>query len=86
MFYRILAIVSSGQRREKQLLVYWIVYSSLICIEYLVYSLLNALYIYWLAKCIFLLWFMKYGCCVVIHRYAPDDITFDNLDEGENNS
>jgi hypothetical protein len=52
---------SPGTSNEKQLLTYWIVYSSLGCIEYFLHRLLDLLQFYWLGKCIFLIWFRQSG-------------------------
>ncbi|CAF1381914.1 unnamed protein product [Adineta steineri] len=59
-----LSIVKSSETnyvKEKELLIYWIVYSSLISIEYIGYNQFHALRIYWLIKLIFLIWFINYG-------------------------
>ncbi|CAF4253138.1 unnamed protein product [Adineta steineri] len=59
-----LSIVKSSEAdyaKEKELLIYWIVYSSLISIEYIGYNQFHALRIYWLVKLIFLIWFINYG-------------------------
>ncbi|CAF4147971.1 unnamed protein product [Rotaria sp. Silwood2] len=56
-----MAIQLPGIFDEKRLLIYWIIYSSLGCIEYILHGLCDFLRFYWLGKCIFLVWFLKSG-------------------------
>ncbi|CAF4722333.1 unnamed protein product [Rotaria sp. Silwood1] len=46
---------------EKRLLISWMIYSSLDCIEYILHGLCDFLQFYWLGKCIFLVWFLQSG-------------------------
>jgi hypothetical protein len=61
IFVRASAVRSDETSVDKELLIYWIFYSSLICVEYLGYQLCNWLMFYWLAKCFFLIWLMVSG-------------------------
>jgi hypothetical protein len=56
-----MAVRSAETNNDKQLLTYWIVYSSLGCIEYVLHSFFDFLIFYWLGKCIFLICFFQSG-------------------------
>jgi hypothetical protein len=56
-----MAVRSAETDNDKQLLTYWIVYSSFGSIEYVLHSFFDFLIFYWLGKCIFLLWFFQSG-------------------------
>jgi hypothetical protein len=96
IFFRLLAVQSPGSNDDKQLLIYWIVYSSLTCFEYLEINPLNLLLIcieffghclsssslfYWLAKCIFLVWLMKSGTRMISRRFIENT---DIFNDGQN--
>lgn len=68
-------------------MVYWVVYSILTCIEYfghglftgfvtciefIVHSLFYLSYFYWLAKCLFLLWFAHAGAQIISRMFTGD--------------
>jgi len=90
IFFRVLALQSPGSSDDKQLLVYWIVYSLLNCIEYVGYAFFNLLLMcidclrfclshaelfYWLAKGIFLIWFMNSGSRMISRWFVGDTDT-----------
>lgn len=56
-----MSMAFSDTSNQKKLLTYWIIYSSLGCVEYVLHGVCNFLRIYWLAKFIFLMWFIKSG-------------------------
>jgi hypothetical protein len=85
IFFSLLAVRSPERNDHKQLLIYWVVYSLFICIERLGYRLFDLLLIfidllenclscsllfYWLAKCIFLVWFMKSGSRMISRHFT----------------
>ncbi|CAF1158107.1 unnamed protein product [Rotaria sordida] len=75
------AIQSPGKYDDRHLLIYWIVYSLLGCIEYFGYSLFNSLFFYWLAKCIFLVWFMKSGSRMIIRRFIQNTAVLNDVQD-----
>ncbi|CAF1521836.1 unnamed protein product [Adineta steineri] len=77
------AIHTPEVRGGKKLLIYWIFYSSLICIEYLGHSLFHSLRIYWLVKCIFLIWMMKSGSIIIGQRFITNVDLTDDVQDGE---
>jgi hypothetical protein len=96
IFFRVLAVQSPENNDDKQLLIYWIVYASLTCFEYLEFSLFNLLIIsfeflgyclsgsllfYWLAKSIFLVWLMKSGSRMISRRFIENT---DLFNDGQN--
>ncbi|CAF1534508.1 unnamed protein product [Adineta ricciae] len=52
-------VQSPGSFDHKKLLNYWIIYSSIGCIEYFLHKLCDLLLFYWFGKCVFLIWFLK---------------------------
>ncbi len=98
IFFRLSAIQSPGTYDDKQLLIYWVVYSSLICIEYLGHNIFHALFtcigylgyylfntslFYWLAKCIFLIWFMNSGSYMISRRFIQNTETLNDVQNSE---
>jgi hypothetical protein len=98
MLFRVLAVLSPGTSDSKPLLIYWTVYSSLTCVEYFGHSLFNGVFIvieflvhslfhlslfYWLGKCIFLIWFMKFGSEKISRIFSQDSDEVNDLEEGE---
>jgi hypothetical protein len=89
VFFRILAIRSPETSDYRRLLIYWVVYSSLTYIEYFGRGLFNLLLIpidclgyclshsaifYWLAKCIFLVWFLNSGSRMISRCFAQETV------------
>jgi hypothetical protein len=97
IFFRVLAVTSPGSSDDKQLLVYWIVYSLFNFIDYVGYGFFNLLLIsidcvryclsnsalfYWLGKTIFLIWFMNSGSRMISRWFVQDtDTPAQNTDD-----
>ena len=96
-----MAVISSRSVNEKQLLVYWIVYGLLNCIESVGYGLFSLFLFgidcfkfcvshsstfYWLAKCLFLIWFSNYGSRIISRWFVRNvDTIVPNTDESSSN-
>jgi receptor expression-enhancing protein 5/6 len=68
----VLAVESAVTHDDTEWLIYWIVYASFGFVEYIGYAFFNSLPLYWLIKCLFLIWLMapgeKGGSHVIYHR------------------
>lgn len=57
----VLAVESKPSHDDTAWLIYWVVYSTFVFIEYIGYSFFYSLPFYWLIKCLFLIWLMVPG-------------------------
>lgn len=67
-----LAVESAVTHDDTEWLIYWIVYASFGFVEYIGYAFFHSLPLYWLIKCLFLIWLMapgeKGGSHIIYHR------------------
>jgi len=60
-YVSILAVESKGTKDDREWLIYWIIYASFGFTEYIGYTFFQTLPLYWLGKCLFLIWLMMPG-------------------------